>query len=624
MAKKKKKSRKKANNQIQNDILKRLKQKFLKKEYIIIAGVLIFAFILRLIYISQLKANDPKFLHLEGTDQGSYDSAACDIINGTFPKQPYYYNPGYYYFLALVYLIFGHNYDIAITIQILIGIGTYLLTYLIAKELFNKNVALISLVLCILYGIFMVYEGLFLSTVLETFLLTLIIFLLIKWIYSFSYKRFLLIGIIIGLASLVRPTILLLIPFFLLWILIELIKERKKLIISISGILIGLIISIFPCTIRNYLCSSKFVLISSNGPINFWIGNNPDAIGTYYLSPYAEVLRDKMKEEGKELWLTDALSFIKERPYQWMRLLLKKFCLFWSSYEPPDNDVVYDRLKGYSSLLRLPFILTFGIIAPLGIAGIFFSIRRWWKKGMLLYLIIAGYSMAVILFFVQSRFRVAIVTSLILFAGFTLYYLYNKIVERKYLQLVFSLVVVIILYLLVNFQTYLGWTYPLFYHQGTVIESRNGIIIRDDSGEWHGEKTETLNSPEKIIKKELIIDEDISKINDAGLILHYFANDKGSLLIKVNDYAFPEIPCSRITYGKFMRFAKFGFNPAKLKKGINTITLRVTPEANVQILIDNWCHYGRSYLSSNGIDWVKTKGEYMVQLELISQIEEKE
>ena len=145
--KKKKKSNSKKTNQIQNDIFNRLRKKmllFFSKEYIRVGGILIFAFILRLIYISQMKANDPNFLHLEGTDQGSYDSAAIQILDGTFPKQPYFYNPGYYYFLSLVYLIFGHNREITINIQILIGISTYLLTYLIARKVFNKNIAFIS------------------------------------------------------------------------------------------------------------------------------------------------------------------------------------------------------------------------------------------------------------------------------------------------------------------------------------------------------------------------------------------------------------------------------------------------------------------------------------------------
>ena len=462
----------------------------------------------------------------------------------------------------------------------------------------------------------MVYEAVFLSAVLEVFFLTLIIFLLVSWINSVSCKKFLLIGIAIGFAALVRPTILLLIPIFFFWIFIKLVRERKKLIVGISGILLGLIISISPCTIRNYLCNSKLTLVSSNGPVNFWIGNNPDANGTYGFSPYANILREKMEKTGQDLWIPDALNFIKKQPEQYFRLLLKKFCLFWDSYESPDNDVVIDRIKNHSPLLRLPFILSWGIIIPLGIGGIFLSLRKWWKKSILLYMTIIGYTGAVVLFFIQSRFRIAIIPLLIIFAGFTIYYGYEKIREKEFNNLFISLALVIIFYLMINFQTHFGWTYPMFHPYGTIVDSRKGVIVRDDSGEWHGEGLKVLDSPEKVIKKELIIKEDISQLKDAQLILNYFANDKGSLLIKVNEYSFPEIPCSQITYGKFMRLAKFGLKPDSLRKGLNTISLKVTSGGNVQILMDNRYNYRRSSMTNNGKDWEKIKGEFMIQLEL--------
>jgi len=59
-----------------------------------------------------------------------------------------------------------------------------------------------------------------------------------------------------------------------------------------------------------------------------------------------------------------------------------------------------------------------------------------------------------------------------------------------------------------------------------------------------------------------------------------------------------------------MRFAKFGFKPSHLKRGINIITLKVTSGAIVQIPRDNWRNYSRSYISSNnGISWERVKEE---------------
>ncbi|MEK9149574.1 MAG: glycosyltransferase family 39 protein, partial [Candidatus Desantisbacteria bacterium] len=136
---------------------------FLTKETIVVVGLLLLAFILRLIYLSHLKVNDPIFyLPSPGTDMLTYHNYALQILNGTLPKEPYYYGPLYFYFLALIYKIFGVDPYIVRLIQMLLGVGTSFLIYLIAKKVFNKTVAIISLVISVFYGMFYIHEGILL------------------------------------------------------------------------------------------------------------------------------------------------------------------------------------------------------------------------------------------------------------------------------------------------------------------------------------------------------------------------------------------------------------------------------------------------------------------------------
>ena len=606
---------------LQSDKIRWLKGKW--GEYLILGSILTIAFVIRLIYLSQIKASDPNFLHLEGTDQGTYDSAAQQILNGTLPKEPYFYNPGYYYFLALLYAIFGRELDLILKLQFLLGLGTYILTYVIAKQIFNKGVAMISVIICSFYGLFMVYEGLFLSAVLDTFLMLLVVFLILKAIDRQSLIWFLLTGLIMGLSAISRPTMILMAPFIVIWIAFRMRKERKQLLLGIIGVCLGIVVAIAPCTIRNYIYSHKFILISSNGPINLWIGNNPDAIGTYYLSPYADILRKKEQKDGDKVWTSDVINFIKERPGQYANLLFKKFCVFWGAWEPPDNDIIYERFKENCPLLRMPFVLVFGMIAPLGLVGMLFSMRRWWNKAFLLYLVFTIYMLATIAFFVQARFRIPIVPYLAMFGGFAIWYLYEAIKAKRYNILCFFVPALIVLYLLINFQTNLGWTYPILHPYGTCAESRDGVMLRDDSGEWHGKEFVTLDSPEKMVKKELIITEDIGNYKDALLLLHYALGDKGAVVININGKQFPIVPCNRLTYGRFFRTAEIGIEPQKyLKKGLNTITLRVIDGGNMTIPIDNWRYYKRSYLSGDsGKTWQSvSNGEIIIGLKFIRKL----
>ncbi|MFH1563006.1 MAG: glycosyltransferase family 39 protein [Nitrospirota bacterium] len=582
----------------------------ISRDKIILISILVISVVLRLVYLFQIKGNDPNFLHFSGTDASSYDGLANLVLNGDLPKSPYSFNPLYFYFLAMVYLIVGHSPFNAVLVQILVGCGSYLLVYLIAKRIFNQSVGIIAAGLCAFYGIFMVYETSILTVVLDTFLLLLSTLLLLKSIKKDSIKWYFITGIVIGLSTLSRATTLFVLPFLLLWVLIVS-GLKKRFIVATLFIILGTAAAISPVTIRNYIYSGKFILLTTSGPITFWAGNNEDSEGIYYIPPYADNLKGK-EDEG--FWTRDALRFIKEKPHKYLWLLSQKFTLFWSGSEIPDNDIVYSRFKKYSPLLRL--MLPFGLIASLGAMGMLLSLMRLNKNVFLLFFVLLGYMSAILLFFVMARFRVPVVPYLTLFAGYTIFYWYEKIKAKRYKPLVISFSIFCIIYSLVNFNTFWGWTYPLNQPNGFCIEKRYGYLIRDNSGDWHGDKSGGLDSPDKAIKKELMITSDLSKVKAAGLGLYYSANDKGYLLININGHDLPKISCAYITYGQFTRTASIELNPFLLKKGTNTITFKVTEGANVQLLIDDYYNFGRSYFSNDGINFEKLNGEYLAHLEL--------
>ncbi|MDI6736501.1 MAG: glycosyltransferase family 39 protein [bacterium] len=609
MAKKKKLHRKTIPHHIS---IKDKAKKFLlnQKDKFIIFGILLVGLILRLIYLSQVKVNDPNFLHFEGTDSGNYDSLAMQVLDGSLPKSPYSFNPLYYYFLAIIYSFIEHNPLKAINVQIFIGLGTCFLVYLIGKRLFNKSTGMIACGICAIYGSFMVYETLLLTTTLDTFLLLLGVFLLLK---STSPKWYFVTGIVLALSALSRSTTLLVLPFLFLWLMIKL-RLTKKFAQTAGLIILGMCLTFAPFTYRNYKYSGQFILITTTGPVALWAGNNEDSEGFYHLPPYTEELSRK----NKDFYLQDTIRFIKEKPEKYLMLLLKKCTLFWNAYEIPDNDVVYERFQTLSPLLRV--MIPFGLVSSLGIMGLFLCLRRLNKNLFLLYLTILGYLSAIVLFFIQSRFRVPVVPFLSIFAGWTIYYWFKKLQSRKLISFFTTLILFIILYTVVDFHTFYGWTYPLTNPNGFCLEKREGFVFRDDSGDWHGDVKETIDSPMKIIKKEIIITQEVEKFEFAGISLNYCCSDKGKLLIKINDLVLSVINCKDIPYGPFVRQIRFKFQNPKLilKKGKNVITLSVLEGADVGVMVDNYYNFGRSSFTADGITWEKTPGEFMIQLELLS------
>ncbi|MEW6095655.1 MAG: glycosyltransferase family 39 protein [bacterium] len=620
MRKKKKKKIKRFNQKvIPINLLNLLKKQLFKKEYYFIAGILIFAFVLRLIHLFQMQSNDPNFHspHI-GLDMGMYDKSAMNILNGIPIKGPFFNNPLYHYFLALNYYLFGHNLFTIRLIQALLGIITGLITYFIAKKIFNEKVAIISLLLYALCGYLIYYEGVLLSISLTTFLCVTSVWFFLQARDRKSNKRFITGGILLGLAALSQPNTLLLLPFVLLWILFELREEPiKRRLQRCTIVLLACFVAIFPITIKNYIDSGRFVLISTSGPFNFWIGNHENSLGWYdiYGKDLDRVNKvKKMGKKGDEVYIEDVINFIKTNPIGYLKLFIKKILLFWGEWDIP-HQADYTEGKLYSPLLRLPIMLDFGLLAVLGLSGIFLSLnKRWWRKRLLLYLFIFVYSFSVVIIMVNGRYRPPIVPFLTIFAGFLSIYLYEKFKKRSYMSLFFSLCILILLILFVNSQLVFAKITCITNPNGIYIETENTLTIRDNSDAPHWGKIVSLNLPIMKIKKEFILNRDISLFKEVELFFYYSFQGDGYFIFSVNGVDSPPL-----TLGKdeFLHKMGFTFPAILLKKGLNTITFKTTGRANLSIPIDKYYDYGRSHISYDGVKWKKIKKEYLIQLKLI-------
>ncbi len=619
--------------------------------WIIVLG----AFLIRLCHLHAIIHNDPNYLNLAGNDMEAYDSRAMQIVDGTLPKEPYDWYPTYCYFVAAVYFIFGHNPVMVMVIQSLLGGITCWLAYLIAKELFNKSIGIIAALLCSLYGTHIMYSSVLLSPAIDTFLTTLAVFIGIKAVERKNKVYFLVLGVVLGIAALSRPNMLLVAPFFLIYLLI-MVKGINKYLASLL-VIVGIIMTIAPVTIHNYVYShGKFIPIVTGGSLEIWVGNNEDSAGTYFVSPLQRYIEQHLKELGHEdPYLADTMEFITKKPDKFCLLLLKKVMLFWNSEGIHDNNIMYERIRAKSPLLWLS--LSFGLIAPLALTGMLLLLLGGYsrnssnkfgclkgfsgleipyapQKALLLYLVISGFMISIILFFIQSRVRQPIIACLMIFSSFTLYWFYKNIWKQKQKtspsrtgNLLIFIVMFGIFYGLSNTCLYIRWLYPIIKPDGFCKEKRYGITIRDDSEIWHGNKAVDLNAENTLLRKDIIIDfEPAAKEKDKGIGLNMFytCNDKGDLSIEINGKNIPAISLSQLNSSGFYRVVRFGIKPEFFKKGRNTIIFRVSKGSFLQLPVDNYYHYKRSMFSTNnGKSWKVKKGEYMIYLDLEKGIDKR-
>ncbi len=363
-------------------------------------------------------------------DANAYDAMAIGLIegNGYGGGTSSYWPPGQPFFLAAIYTVFGYNLQIAYIFEALISSLTCIVIYYIGKTVLNKKIGLISGLIAALYPTFIIYSGSLNTETLFIFLFTLSALCLLKIHEEPSAKNILIAGVSFGLAMLVRPAIMGLIPFILIWMSLSS-KDRKRDLIKFITIFLIAMVVMSPWTIRNYNVHHEFVPVSTNGGVNFWIGNNPEATGTYgshdwttmpnspFINTSDEIKRDRLGYEK-------GLEFIKEKPRAFLILSFKKFAHFWrlelKLFVLYFDECFINPIPKWLFMVLAPLtVLPFIILLPLAIFGIIFY-QKWDMKAYLLILLIFYYILIHSIVFASGRYHLQIIPYLIIFAAYGL------------------------------------------------------------------------------------------------------------------------------------------------------------------------------------------------------------
>jgi 4-amino-4-deoxy-L-arabinose transferase-like glycosyltransferase len=187
-------------------------------------------------------------------------------------------------------------------------------------------------------------------------------------------------GMVFGLAALVRES------GFLLGTLLGVVAgswawrsggsiARGVLLAAI--VVTGAILAILPWTIRNYHVFHQVVPIATNGPINFYLGNNPEATGVYSwrLPPEAQAVWGRPDEgRSNELFASqlagrEAIAYIRSNPSDTLALLPSKL---WALWGPP---VVLQAGLGLGPVLRSGAAVFWAVCLGLAVYGLW-RLRR--------------------------------------------------------------------------------------------------------------------------------------------------------------------------------------------------------------------------------------------------------
>jgi 4-amino-4-deoxy-L-arabinose transferase-like glycosyltransferase len=397
-----------------------------KKEKIILIIILLLALTIRLIHWMDVQ-EDPFIAHLV-MDSEEYDRWAKEIAGGSWlGSEVFFQAPLYPYFLAVVYSLFGHSLDAVYLIQIFISLlGIYAL-YRAGKKLAGEKIGLAAAALSALYGVFVFYDVQLLKESLAVTLVCLLLWILAEARERKGWTLWIWAGVVCGFLSLLRENMLLIVPFLLLLA----IRPSEGFFAFLRrgvALVLGTVLILLPVAFRNWKVGGNFLPTTFQGGVNFYIGNNPRANGTYQpLSPGKQVpayertepVRLAEKEAGRQLepyevsnfWLRKSLDWAKKNPADFLKLQAKKIQMFWSWYEWPDA-VDYYYIKKTSVIYKLP-LFEFGSISFLALIGLWF-VRGRLDRFFPVLLFIGMWMASTAIFFLFSRYRLPAVPGLIL------------------------------------------------------------------------------------------------------------------------------------------------------------------------------------------------------------------
>ncbi len=404
----------------------------MKRERLALWIILAVALGLRVAFV--LGQRTEVFFDTPQLDEAHYVDEARRLIAGTPGEQdhlPYWQPPGIIYVLTAIFRFAGTGLLAPRLVSALVSAASCLVLFAIARRRFGVRIALAAAAVLAVHGmvIFQAYELLPATFAMFFGLLAVHLLLVAQERGSPANGGYSTDAIAagaggaLGISALFAATIL---PFAAVGVIA--LRKRRLAVLAFAA---GVVVPIAPVTIRNYVRAGEPVLISSNGGLNLYIGNNADYRATFSLRPgrrWEELVDEPHRKAGvvdatgaaSSYFMHEGLAFVRDEPLAAAGLLARKLYLFFHGAEIARDSDIY-AVRGSSLLLRVlvwppPLDFPDGVLIPLALLGI---VALWpHRRRLAVPLAYLGVQAVFIpIFFVSARHRVPALPFFVLFAA---------------------------------------------------------------------------------------------------------------------------------------------------------------------------------------------------------------
>lgn len=390
-------------------------------------GIGLVALVIRLLYLWLEWQFDIVDGHFYSGDAFVYDTLAQSIVNGNGyvwgGKPTAYVVPGYPTWLALWYSTVGRNLPLIGAIQCVLGALTCVWVYLIGRRAFDARTATVAgLFAALLPELVMWTSGQILTEPLYIFLLTSAVLLLILAISSSTARATAIAagtaGLVLGAASLTRPTAFMFALLAVLYVLKTAGWRRAGLVAA------GTAMFLIPWTVRNARQLGAAVATSTDSGWVFYLYHGPETTaenGGYdpHVKRPAEIAVLPEVDQN-QFFRREALATFRREPQRELALSVNRF---WNTFRPT--------YAGSSTRNRTAAFATYVPLAIFGIMGLVATWRRNRVSGLLA-IFVAFHVAFHTLVAGELRFRMPLMPVFSVFAAISLMALWRRLARFRF------------------------------------------------------------------------------------------------------------------------------------------------------------------------------------------------
>lgn len=389
-------------------------------------------------------------------DLDGYRGIAIQLANGNGYSQPNtnqptaFRPPLYPLLLAAIFRVQAGNLGIVV-LHLLMGVATVILTWRLGNRLGLSKGGLVAAGIIALDPLLIQYATFPMT---ET-LCTLLAVLALNWLVPFpttKFKQFVL-GVVLGLCVLSRPTFLVFAGFALLIVSWQ--AWRQQRFKQLPWVLpLGVLLVVSPWMVRNAVTIGNPRVTTTHGGYTLLLGNNPVFYREVVLQPWGgvwdgeslaqwqESLETEMREavppveteEERDRWMYQrALRIIRDNPGVFLRACGLRFLRFWNVL-PPETALeavakIWERgctslgLKSWRAATKtITRIVAGGVALFYGMLILSFAVglvrlrREEWSRWWPLVLMVACFCAVHLVYWSNTRMRAPVMPAIVLLA----------------------------------------------------------------------------------------------------------------------------------------------------------------------------------------------------------------